>query len=229
MKSTGLAKHYDKLTPGERFRLIMAAGSRGDETEGDRLMNTGQCIHLSFPDHAPYAHALQELLLLTYIELLEDAALFQECNALTDSQLRDSIEATSAPKRTKKRTKDREPVGEVVDYPAWHRTGRTAYGVGFLFKVKVQGWKLFCTRQNVAPLALWEQMRLPGLDRLKRAMALAVGGNSFPSAAEMVRWMNEVRPAGDPERTEADILTAKSYAAGLDTAFRNRVRWWKGC
>jgi hypothetical protein len=64
-------------------------------------------------------------------------------------------------------------------------SGRTAYAVGFLFKVKVQGWKLFCARLNVSPVALWEQIDLPGVDRLKRALALALAGAAFPSAAEM--------------------------------------------
>jgi hypothetical protein len=231
MNTNGIAKHYDKLTPEERFCLIMAASSRGDEAEGDRLMDAGQRIHLFFPDHAPYAHAFHELLFLTYIDLLEDAAFFHDCHARTDRQLRDSNEASKTPKRKKKSTpKALGPTREVdaVEYPAWHRTGQTADAVGFLFKVKVQGWTLFCARLNVPPFALWEQMDLPGLDRLKRALALAHGGAAFPSAAEMTLWMNEVRPGGDPERTEADIITAKGFADGLDAAFRERVEWWGG-
>jgi hypothetical protein len=39
-----LARHYANLTPEERFRLILAAGSRGDEAERDRLVSTGQRI-----------------------------------------------------------------------------------------------------------------------------------------------------------------------------------------
>ena len=33
-----LARHYDNLTPQGRFRLILAAGSRGDQAERDRLV-----------------------------------------------------------------------------------------------------------------------------------------------------------------------------------------------
>ena len=32
-----LARHYDRLGAEERFRLILAAGARGDEAEQDRL------------------------------------------------------------------------------------------------------------------------------------------------------------------------------------------------
>ena len=71
-----LANHYSQLTPEERFRLMMAADARGDETELHRLRDTGTQITLSMPIQAPYAHAFQEMLLSTYIELLEDAALY---------------------------------------------------------------------------------------------------------------------------------------------------------
>ena len=93
MSAKSLANHYSQLTPEERFRLFMAAGSRGDKVEGDRLMNAGKRISLSVPDHAPYAHAFRELLLMTYIEMLEDAAFFLESYALSDKQLHDIIEA----------------------------------------------------------------------------------------------------------------------------------------
>jgi hypothetical protein len=229
MNSKTLASHYTQLTAEERFRLICAAGDRGDEPEQDRLTRTGQRIHLSMQDHAPYAHAFQELLFITYIELLEDAALYLEFNARTDKELRDSVEAASTPKRktaTTSQPKGRTPREDSVEYPAWHRTGRTAYAAGFFFKVKLEGWKLFCLRLNVSPIALWEQMDLPGLDRLKRAVALADVGAAFPSAAEMTLWVNEVRPAGDPEHSEADVITAERFAASLEAAFRERVRWW---
>jgi hypothetical protein len=42
----------------------------------------------------------------------------------------------------------------------------------------------------------------------------------------MAAWVNEVRPAGNPKRAEADILTPECYADGLDAAFQERVRLW---
>jgi hypothetical protein len=232
MNTNALAKNYGSLTPEERFRLIVAAGDRGDETEQHRLTDTGQRITLSMPAHAPYAHAFHELLFWMYIELLEDAALYHDCFAQRDKQLRDSIiEAAKKTKKTKAttpRTKDRTRKKGALEWPDWHHSGRMAYAVGFLFKVKLEGWKLFCARLNVSPVALWEQMDLPGLDRLKSAWALIHAGAVFPSAAEMLRWVNEVRPAGDPEYTGANIMTAAWFAAGLDASFRERVEWWGG-
>ena len=41
MNASTVTKHYGLLTPEERFRLILAAGGRGDEAEQDRLVSTG--------------------------------------------------------------------------------------------------------------------------------------------------------------------------------------------
>ena len=71
-------------------------------------------------------------------------------------------------------------------------------------------------------------MDLPGLDRLKRTLTATHAGAAFPSAAEMVHWMNDVRSPGDPECTEADIMTAARFADRLDAAFRERVESWGG-
>jgi hypothetical protein len=57
---------------------------------------------------------------------------------------------------------------------------------------------------------------------------LAHAGLAFPSYAEMTLWVNEVRPAGEPERTEGDIISAAKYADQLETVFRSQVHWWGG-
>jgi hypothetical protein len=62
------------LTPQERFQLILAAGARGDEAEQARLANAGGRVRLSLQDHAPYALAFGELNLISFIDLLENAA-----------------------------------------------------------------------------------------------------------------------------------------------------------
>jgi len=52
-----LARHYDNLTPEERFRLILAAGARGDKVEQDRLVNSGGLslfpCRIMRPTHTP--------------------------------------------------------------------------------------------------------------------------------------------------------------------------------
>lgn len=44
----------------------------------------------------------------------------------------------------------------------------------------------------------------------------------------MACWVNEVRPAGHPEYTEADVLTAEHFAKSLNDLFREQVRRWGG-
>ena len=224
-----LGKLYGQLTAEERFRLIVAASDRGDDAERERLVNAGKWVQLTMQDHSPYSHAFQELIFLTYTELLEEAAQVLETCALTDTQLRDSIDKAQISKRKKASTpkgKGRTQDNDAVEYPAWNRTARTASAVGFLFNVKVEGWSIFCARHHISPFALWEQMDLPGVDRIKRALGMAHAGAMFPSAAEMTTWMNEVRPASAAECTEADILTAVRFAANLDATFHQRAKWW---
>ena len=47
MKANALARHYGNLTAEERFRLILAAGARGDKAEEDRLVQR-------WPAHYPF-------------------------------------------------------------------------------------------------------------------------------------------------------------------------------
>jgi hypothetical protein len=78
MNVNTIARQYARLTPEERFRLILAASARGDEAERDLLVNAGERVTLAMPDHAPYAHAFQEIALLVFIELFEAAARYFE-------------------------------------------------------------------------------------------------------------------------------------------------------
>src|SRR5262249_45196040 len=86
MKSPLVDKNYALLTPADRCRLIIAASGRDDEAERTRLIRTGGHITLSMRDHAPWAHAFNELALLLFIELLEDAAAYLDSFHCTDSE-----------------------------------------------------------------------------------------------------------------------------------------------
>jgi hypothetical protein len=46
MRKNGLRRHYDRLTPEERFRLEVSAMARGDAAESERLV--GSCPKLSY-------------------------------------------------------------------------------------------------------------------------------------------------------------------------------------
>jgi hypothetical protein len=66
MNTSGLAKHYGKLTAWERLPLILAALKRGDDAEADRLT----CSAPTRPAAVPHYYSLWEgLTLLTFCHL----------------------------------------------------------------------------------------------------------------------------------------------------------------
>ena len=235
MNTKSLANHYAQLTPDELFRLIMAANSRGDPAERDRLAEAGQRITLSMPAHSPYARAFGELSFMTYIELLDEAAEY------LDSHER-AVRAvdTRMPKRKKtaRRTKtitpdQEEPAAENSEDDAEKPTRlaqsyELVNAIGFFFKLNLRGWTLFCARWNAGLTDLWDHGNYPGLDRLKIAWALVQAGFAYRTPADAVCWLNTVRPADDPELTEANIMTAEWVADRHDAEFHERVRWWGG-
>jgi hypothetical protein len=229
MKAPPLAKNYKCLTPEERFRLILAASGRGDEAERDRLAHAGERIALSFQDHAPYGQAFGELSLLTFIELLEEAASYQEgfaiandtrdtCGADEDEEESDdTCEETDAP------ADDDAAQEDASQEPACVRALDLALASGYMLRTKANGWKLFCERLNVPPFLLWEEF--PGFDRVQRALALAEKAAFVPEG--FLVWLNRVRPKGEPEYT-AVPLTVEGVADSNAEAFRHRVHWWAG-
>jgi hypothetical protein len=107
--------------------------------------------------------------------------------------------------------------------PIWQRHLDLARAAGFMLRTKGEGWKLFCARLTVPPWAAWEG--LPGLDRLQHALQLAekdaFGNEGF------LRWLNVIRPAGEPERAEVP-LTVEGMAAAAEELFRQSIQWWGG-
>ena len=232
-----VARHYGSLTPEERFRLILAAGDRGDAAERDRLVSAGQRITLSVQDHATYAHAFNELALLVFIELLEEAARYLEAFARADDvhdfvgedEAEDGDEAeegkadsAEAEESNAKATAE-SAEDDAGERSTWQRYLDLALAAGFVLRMKAEGWKLFCARLGVPPFALWES--LPGFDRLQRALNLAEKAAFV--AEGFLCWLNTIRPAGEPARVEVP-LTAEGLAAATEELFRQRVQWWGG-
>jgi hypothetical protein len=118
---------------------------------------------------------------------------------------------------------DSQGYDDAGEPPAWQRYLDLALAAGFMLRTKAGGWKLFCERMTVPPFAVWEG--LPGLDRLQRALQLAektaFGNEGF------LRWLNAIRPAGEPERAEVP-LTVEGMAAAAEELFRQSVQWWGG-
>jgi hypothetical protein len=228
MNANAIARHYDRLTPEERFRLILAASGRGDEAERDRLANAGERITLSVPDHSPYAAAFDELALLVFIELLEGAAGYFELFVRTGDD-RDAFgdegpEGEDGDEAEEERDAKAGP-GPAEDdgRPAWQRSLELAHAAGFVLRTRADGWERFCERLNVPPFLGWEG--LPGFDRVRRALALTEWAALSPEG--FLRWLNAVRPAGKPERTSIP-LTAEGLADATTKLFQERAEWWGG-
>jgi hypothetical protein len=223
MNLNAVAKHYDRLTPDERFRLILAAHSRGDKAEQDRLIAGGKRISINMLDHAPHALSFDQLAIPTFIELLEAAANYFDAFYLVSEAANgcDTDEAEAEP------TLEDGEGAEESDFdedPGRDRTLDLALAQGFLLKTRAHGWKLFCERLNVPPFVVWSI--LPGFSRLQRALKLAEQAAFVPEG--MQRWLNAVRPAGKPEVTESDLPSAEAIADELEALFRQRVKWWEG-
>jgi hypothetical protein len=232
MNATALARHYTRLTPEERFRLILAASGRGDEAERDRLANAGERIGLRVPGHSPFGFAFGELSWLTFIELSEAAAIYRDAREVADDALDTAGAGAGEHSSEEGAGNDDEQEGEPApvavkadagERPVWVRALELLYVAGFMLRTKAEGWKLFCARLTVPPFLLWEGF--PGFDRLQRALALAEKSAFTPEG--FLNWLNTVRPAGQPELIEVP-LTVESVADANEEAFRQRAAWWSG-
>jgi hypothetical protein len=217
MNTGGLAQHYGSLTPEERFRLIVAAGARGDQAEQARLISAGGRIRLSFQDHAPHAHAFGELAVQVYLDLLEEAARYADAFDLLRVD-----QSGGEPGDEAGDAEAEDAAAEEEGTPAIRRLDLVLVA-GFVLRTKAEGWKLFCARLSVPPFALMEG--LPGFDRLRRALALTERAAFVPEG--FLRWLNEARPAGAAEMSEVP-LTAEGVADEVERLFRDRVAWWGG-
>jgi hypothetical protein len=223
MNATAVTKHYGSLTPEERFRLILAASGRGDEAERDRLAHAGGRITLSMPGHAPYAQAFNDVSLLTFMELLDEAASYQEAFAVADNT-RDTFDIDETEEESDDTSEGTGgPEQEDSKEPVCIRALDVALAAGYMLRTKANGWKLFCERLNVPPFLLWEAF--PGFDRVQRALALTDRVAFVPEG--FLRWLNHVRPKGEPALT-AVPLTVEGVADANEEAYRKRVEWWGG-
>lgn len=201
MNANAITRNYDKLTPDERWRLILSASERGDEIERERLSRSGDRLRLALPNYFHLAQTFLELGFLTFIELADEAARYLEALQWADSW---AVERT-------------EPA------PDDNRMMRLALASGYMLKAKAGGWAAFCKRRGAPAWLLWEEF--PGYDRLRRALELAE--KVAYSAEEFVRWHNATRKPGTPAIADAP-LTVQGVADATEKAFRNRAEWWGG-
>jgi hypothetical protein len=86
MSKKGLKRHYDRLTPEERFRLYVLATARGDAAESERLV--GSCPRFSYTmNERGFAGRWQgatEITLRVYVPLGEQLAKLQMLDAFRE-------------------------------------------------------------------------------------------------------------------------------------------------
>jgi hypothetical protein len=198
MTNRGPAKHYDRLTPEERFQLILAAGGRGDALEQGRVRRAGSRRQFAMQDHAPFALAFGEVSRNFYLELLEQAHRFA-----------DAINAAGSREGTAAGAPSAADVDEAE---------RRVWAASQALRALAGGWKLFCERLHVPPLALWRH--LPGYTRLEAVLRLA----ELSCEPEGAPHRKE-QAAGLPDACPASIETIAEEA---EEAFRDRVFWWSG-
>ena len=244
MNANTLAKHYSLLTPEERFRLVLVASERNDEAEKERLVRYGKQITRTMSDHSPYAYAFYELAILTFIELLTEAADYLDTFIKIDDDSDgsgDEQEQAEEDEADGDETDGDVPEGDEVEDEAdemadaesaedddsepslWQRSFDLTMAAGFVFRVKVEGWKLFCERMSVPPFLLWKN--LPGFERLQRALTLSERVAYVPEG--FVRWLNRYRLKGTAKVTEVS-LTAERVAAATEKGYREDVKWHGG-
>jgi hypothetical protein len=190
MKNTdSLARHYDALAPLERLPLIMAAATRGDEAERDRLIQSAPRQTWSLPDYWGASTALQAVSHYHLLTLLDLAAGYFEMLTAAASQ---------------KRKKDDDPLGDDWDI---------VYLLGYHFKTELAGWRQFCAELNVDPESGWTM--LPGFRLVKRAAKMTendpktrIPGCAFVAEGVARYWA--CKAAGNRE-AEVDEETLKTF------------------
>ncbi len=223
MRTLKLHQHYDLLEPEERFRLLLAAAGRHDDQEHERLMRSAGRVAFRMPDHAPWAHAFHEIATLTMMELVEDAAAYDEAfhhaiKMIDDTDDGDELSDEECEPGDEEPSPDVKPAN-----PPWVRAMGVVYAAGFVLKTKIDGWALFCERLNIPPLLLWEA--LPGYERLQETLEMA-RERSFDIDG-IREWLNRVRPPGAPP-SEGPKLSVDGVADATETMFADRVEFWGG-
>jgi hypothetical protein len=234
-----LAKQYHLLTAEERFRLIAAAGARGDTVEQDRLGKASPHVSFSTRDYTPWARAFDEIATITFMELLEDAAKYRDCHERWSNEVEmmkdeDEKEEEGDEEAADESEADLATPEADTDAPE-ERSNATRFldlflAQGFFLKTKADGWKLFCDRFGIPPFALWELY--PGYERLKWNLEMTEDSEQRPGAAflpeGMLRVLRTFHPDNKPAPTLDNLISPQKVADEFEEFYQQRVVWWGG-
>jgi hypothetical protein len=187
MNTDALAKHYDVLTPSERLPLLHAASARGDSVEQQRLMRSARKVMYAVPDYYGLAEAFDHLSMYHLLEVLDTAADYNRAMWIADS--------------------DDDVAGRMLD---------ASLMCGYVFKVQLEGWRIFCSEVGFDPERNWSL--LPGYETIRRTEKLAAHAAFLPEGAAAYAK----RLAG----TDVELKTAESVAATLHAALEQLTELW---
>jgi hypothetical protein len=191
-------------------------------------MRTAGRVGFWMPDHAPWAHAFHEIATLTMMDLVENAAAFDEAfhhaiELMDDTEDNgDEDEDEMSDEECESDKEEPSPDVEPAN-PPWMRAMGVVYAAGFVLKTRTDGWARFCERLNIPPFLLWEA--LPGYERLQEALEMA-RERSF-DVDGMREWLNRVRPMDAPP-SAGPKLSVDGVAEATEAMFADRVRFWGG-
>jgi hypothetical protein len=188
MNTNALTKHYDVLTPVERLPLLHAAAARGDDVERDRLMRSAPRVTYSVPDHFGLAQAFDEISMFHLLDLLDTAAEYHRALWIAESE-------------------EDDVAGRMLDVALMN---------GYVFKVHLQGWRLFCSEHGFDPERYWSL--LPGCETIRRTEKLAAHAAFLAEGA--AAYVERLGGKGE------DLKTAESVAESLRAALKQLTQWW---
>jgi hypothetical protein len=212
MNTDVLGRHYAKLTPLERFPLLMAAAARGDEAERERLAQSAPTVTYSLSHHWGAATSYEFLANFMLLTLLDLAVKYSSVVGLATGR--------------KPRRGDR-------NLGAWDEV----LYVGYEFTAHLGGWQKFCGELNVDPEAIWKV--LPGYETVKKAEKFAKGDpdHGVPAAAFTAEGVARRRARAAVEDDNWDVdeeslkkcwpETADDIAAGLRVAWEELRKKWE--
>jgi hypothetical protein len=206
MTTNPVSRLYDRLTPRERLPLLIAAATRGDPVELQRLQTSAPKQKWEMRDYVPHADALNEVANYHMLTVLDLGMHFWQWWGLWLTRgLRNQVADGPGHGRggQEKAAKELE-----------RRAGCLVRYYAARFVAHVDGWKQFCAELHVDPEAPLDFMI--GWDNIVRTESQARELAFTPDDAAWFVRLETVDVGGDENQPSgpAPVETAAEVAAG---------------
>jgi hypothetical protein len=168
--------------------MLHAASARGDSVEQERLKRSARKVMYALPDYYGLADSFDEVNLYHLLDLLDTAAEYSQAMWIAESE-------------------DDDISGRMLD---------VALMYGYLFRAKLEGWRIFCSENGFDPERYWSM--LPGCDTIRRTERLTAHAAFLPEGA--VAYIERLGRKGE------DLKTAESVAESLREALKQLTELW---